>query len=790
MVSKSRTVAAGAVLVAGISLALAVGSNGGGRQDKVMAQSLPARTTMPGSLPYDWKSVQIVGGGFVSGIIPHPTAKGVMYARTDIGGAYRWNAKAGRWIALTDWVTGDNWTFTGIESMAPDPSDPNRVYMAAGTYTNDWSGNGAIFRSSDQGTTWQRTDMPFKMGGNEDGRSNGERLAVDPNASNILFFGSRTAGLWKSTDRAVTWKKADSFPAVATDDSTLTGTGQWERKVGIVFVQFVPKNGAKGKPTQTLYAGVSTRKTSLYRSQDGGATWAAVPGQPVGLRPSHAALSTDGSLYFSYGDQPGPNGITDGAVWKLNTATGAWSNVTPLKPADGDRFGYGGVTVDRQRPQTVMVSTIDRWAKKDDLFRSTDGGKTWKQIGPTAERDATLAPWLTWGRPKADLGHWMGDIEIDPFDSDRVSYVTGTGIWTSTDMTASDSGKPTHWVVGAQGIEECVVDDIVSPTGGAPLLSVVWDIDGFRHENLDASPKSGFFKPAHGHNTSLDVAELAPNIATRVYGGGTGGAYSEDNGVTWTEFATKPEGSSGSGTIAVSADGKTFVWTPGGNAGVTVYSRDRGATWKPSAGLPPKLRVTSDRTNPAKFYAVDGNSGALYASEDGGATFSSRATGLAKGGYLRTVPGQSAQLWLAGGDGLHRSSDDGRTFTKLPSVTQGRRIGFGKAAPGKSYPSVYLVGKINDVYGIYRSDDVGASWARINDDQHQYGSVNTITGDPRVFGRVYIASANRGILYADPRQTTIKIEMTDKYEFTDGNWYAAGGAATTAQAYEIPPRPV
>ena len=41
---------------------------------------------------YVWKNVQIKGGGFVSGIITHPNAAGVIYCRTDIGGAYRWNA--------------------------------------------------------------------------------------------------------------------------------------------------------------------------------------------------------------------------------------------------------------------------------------------------------------------------------------------------------------------------------------------------------------------------------------------------------------------------------------------------------------------------------------------------------------------------------------------------------------------------------------------------------------------------------------------------------------------------
>jgi hypothetical protein len=64
--------------------------------------------------------------------------------------------------------------------------DPNRVYLAVGTYTQRWAGQGAILRSTDRGATFEITPMPVKMGGNEDGRSNGERLAVDPNAPDIL----------------------------------------------------------------------------------------------------------------------------------------------------------------------------------------------------------------------------------------------------------------------------------------------------------------------------------------------------------------------------------------------------------------------------------------------------------------------------------------------------------------------------------------------------------------------------------------------------------------------------
>jgi hypothetical protein len=171
----------------------------------------PARK--PASEPYTWKSVQIVGGGFVDGIIFHPTAKGVRYARTDMGGAYRWNGQTKRWEPLLDWVPYEDSNLMGVESIAVDPSDSNRVYLACGTYTT--SPVDAILRSSNRGKTFERIDVPIRFCGNEDGRGNGERMTVDPNNGSVLYLGTRQASLWRSEDGAKTWKKVDSFPDVA-----------------------------------------------------------------------------------------------------------------------------------------------------------------------------------------------------------------------------------------------------------------------------------------------------------------------------------------------------------------------------------------------------------------------------------------------------------------------------------------------------------------------------------------------------------------------------------------------
>ena len=105
--------------------------------------------------PYTWKNVRIDGGGFVPGIVFSRAERNLIYARTDIGGAYRWDQAGQRWIPLLDWVGRDRWGYNGVVSIAADPVDANRVYAAVGMYTNSWDpNNGAVLRSSDRGATW------------------------------------------------------------------------------------------------------------------------------------------------------------------------------------------------------------------------------------------------------------------------------------------------------------------------------------------------------------------------------------------------------------------------------------------------------------------------------------------------------------------------------------------------------------------------------------------------------------------------------------------------------------
>jgi photosystem II stability/assembly factor-like uncharacterized protein len=247
--------------------------------------------------------------------------------------------------------------------------------------------------------------------------------------------------------------------------------------------------------------------------------------------------------------------------------------------------------------------------------------------------------------------------------------------------------------------------------------------------------------------------------------------YSEDGGKTWHPVAAPPREDDsqtsrrrGNGTnpaAIVSADGTTFIVMTRPTAMLT---RDRGQTWTKIRGLPDNARPIADRLDGSKFFALDFASAKICLSTDGGASFASLdTTGLPSdvkmdeptsheaAWPLSAVPGKTGDLWFVSKSGLFHSSDDGKQFAKVPCDVQIDALSFGKAPAGADYPALFAIGTKDKLKAIWRSDDRGASWVRINDDRHQWGTrFRCIAGDPRVFGRVYVGTDGRGIFYGEP----------------------------------------
>jgi len=727
----------------------------------------------PAQAAYNWGNVAIGAGGFVAGIESSPAQNGLFYARTDVGGAYRWNSATDSWVAITDMFPLSQGNYLGIESIAPDPTNANVVYAAGGMY--EGSGNGVILSSTNQGASWTINTIGVVMGGNDMGRGIGERLTVDPNLPSTLYFGTRNAGLYKSTNSAATWAKVASFP---TNGGNFTFSWNVPSGLGIVIVD--GQGGTAGTASNTLFvAAADTQANSnLYRSNDAGATWTLVAGGPSGFMAHHAGLASDGTLWLAYSNDMGPydfSGVAlQGQVWKYKVSTGAWTNVTPPNTNWGGMAG--GLSVDAQNPSHVAVSTLD-WYTPDRILATADGGTTWNVIaqpavsywstGVSTYNDNGVLYWYPGGATTIGTGptNWVEALAIDPFNSSHAFHGCGAGIWESTNIQSGGTqGSGVVWNFNDAGLEETVPQFMMPSVGaGSAFLGVVGDLGGMRNTSLTSYSASGeYSNPTCNNNNGIDFAESGPNFVVRVGNSGVAASdvsYSNDNGVTWAPCTGALPGYGGPNqmaSVAVGADGKTIVASPYSGKGSPAWSTNNGASWTTCTGLPSGALVAADRVTASLFYGT--SAGTLYVSTNSGQSFSSAGT-FTYNGAPRPVFGQAGEVWVADNNGgsLWRFTGVGTTNTKtqVAGVSAVYGVGFGKAAAGYTHPAVFIIGTVGGQYGFWRCDDgvgaTAAAWTRINDNAHQYGWLQGcyIGGDENVFGRCYLTTAGRGYVYGD-----------------------------------------
>jgi hypothetical protein len=689
---------------------------------------------------YTWKNAPIGGGGFVTGIINHQTS-GDKYCRTDVGGAYRWDASNNKWLQLLDWLNESESGFVGVEALALDPQNANNVYMLCGT---EYMSNGrtAILKSTDKGNTFTYTDVTakFKTHGNGNGRGNGERLAVDPHNSNILFCGTRANGLWKSTDGGVTWNQA-------WNGVTTTSNGN-----GICFVQFDPSASVISGATQTIYIGVSrTGSANIYKSTNGGATFTDIS-PTTSFMPHRVALQGT-TMYATYADGAGPALEGDGKLYKLNTSTGNWTNVTPVHSKD---YAYGGVSIDPNNVNRVVISTCgmywnnqygDGWG--DFVFLSTDGGSTWTlKNGPNATYNNNGMAWTGDGAV-----NWMDCVVFDPVNSSKVQVIGGGGVYTCSDITATNPS----WKCDVIGIEETAFLDGISIPGG-PFISSFGDVCGFVHDPLTSFP-SAKLSPTDGNNQSIAYAAGNTNKVVRASSGGSVIYYSINKGATWTASTTNM---GPNGRVTISADGGTILHRPGSST-TTYYTTNNGGSWSNCSGVSSSDAVpVADQVNSNYFYIYNSTNGQILTSSNKGVSFSVAGTPGTNTippweltTLIRTVPGLEGNVWVPlGGNGLKYSTNYGSTFTTVANVTYCKSIGIGKTVSGASYPTIFIWGTVSGVNGLFRSIDKGATWLRMNDDAHEFGGAPILIGDMNVDGRVYMGAAGgRGLIYWDSSVT-------------------------------------
>lgn len=748
-------------------------------------------------------TLAIGGGGFVSGIV---TGKHAMYARTDVGGAYRYDYEKEEWIQLMDFVNEEDRGFLSIDAICIDPNDDNTIYLLAGcAYFS--AERTAIFKSTDGGETFTEHDVTnlIKVHGNGYGRQFGEAIAVDPDNSNIIYCGGDTNGLIVSTDAGETWSNVDSFNDLGlftnevnwpawTDNIEKTTVGEDYTKVnGIGNVMIT---GGK------VYVGVSdnTIGANIYVADVGGDNWEPLSEElPQNLYPSRINLDADGNLLISYVKGIAFDG-SDGAAYRYDVTNHTVTDISP-RPK-GQSAGIGAVVSDPNDASKLIATSCGLWWSQlygevenwndvpngDLIFRSDDGGETWytMQHGCSGEGE--------WGTKSADYldangyswiegfaVHWSGAIAADPEDSSRVLVTSGNGVFVCDDIWA----ELPQFHFEPKGIEEIVALDMISAEGSNPY-SAIGDYDGFEHVSKEEGLQH---RPVMGSTKAIAYCPSNPLVMVRASENDATCYYTLDGGKNWIELKGGNY-SGGKAAITELEDGSYRIFRT--TSGKASYTDDFGATWKECTGTTGtrELALTVDLQNPQYVYAYTAQYNEYYhyskpapdfedahyvfmVSDDYGATFTSQDVCMYdqcdvanRIGYL----GEGEVVLGAGWYGAYHVTDYGKNIEKLDSVFYCKSIGYGAPEKEGGLNTLYIYGKPmeDDVEGVYRSTDAGKTWVLINSD-HLYGGTgngNFLVGDMNTFGTVYMSTVGCGIVYmesnagADPKPGTTTTTTT------------------------------
>jgi hypothetical protein len=713
-----------------------------------------ARRAMPGDGAGVWSPLSISGGGYCTGmdIAPDKT----MVVRVDVYNAYIGSTTPGtRWrelftaanIPSSVWFNNNyaDGGGLGIYEIAIAPGNSNRIYAALAGY---------IFVTSDKGLTWS-TSLTIYMGAEANSgywRIAQQKMEVDPANPDVCYAGTPRNGLYRTHNGGGSWTSIAAVP----NPSAATYPG-------ITGICFDPSGGTKiisgVTVTRIIYA--ASHGNGVYRSTDGGASWALLAGSPLYIE----SASVSGGSYFAAGATTAISSENATVAFKFNAAT--WTTLTT------DAQTIHQVIVNPNNPSMIVAMSQNGWPKV-----STNGGASFTSntmyIGPSYV--SPDVPWLT-AKMQNGSATWMsmGGLAYDPSVPDRIWGSSGNGVFYTDSITAAYGDSTTiTWHDQTAGIHNLVGTEVISPPGAGrvPLISVL-DCQVFRLNNPDVEPSTfGITRyPYQEAGICIDFAKQNPDTIVALIGWANSvSGYSSDGGTTWSQFSNKPFATSAG--ICIAASTATNFAAIGWAATNITYTLDGGATaWRMAAGLPttgwptagyigipaPIRPLAADYVTQNKFYVFNGSNG-LYASSDGGATWSrvNTATAASKFGgvyylaQLRTVPANAGHLFLCAGrlagqpfpteDRLYFSNDGGVTLTPVPNVQSCWCVGTGAVAAGQSYPTIWTVawvkvGAAPYKYGIWVCKDfnpatAAGTWTWLIDQPYgNFDLIVSLTGD-------------------------------------------------------------
>ncbi len=404
-------------------------------------------------------------------------------------------------------------------------------------------------------------------------------------------------------------------------------------------------------------------------------------------------------------------GVAAGGIWKT---TNAGISFTPVFDSQGS-YSIASVVIDPNNTNVVWAGTGEYNSQRaigygDGVYRSVDGGKTWKNTG-------------------LQKSEHIGRIIIDPRNSDI--YVAAQGpLWGPGGdrglYKSTDSGKT--WKKILEISENTGVTDIV--------------MDPMNPDILYAASY-----------------QRRRRVFTLINGGPEGAIYkSTDAGETWTKLTSGlPKGDVGRVGLTISPVDPDVVYAiieAAGDSGGFFRTTNCGVTWKKMSdyvsGSPQYYnRIFADPQDVDKVYSMDVRS---RVTEDGGKTWRSlNNRGRHVDDHALWIDPDDTEHFIIGGDGgVYETYDDGNNWqfkANLP-VTQ-----FYRVAVDNTEPFYYVYGGTQDNNSMGGPSRTTSSQGIVNDDWFvtQGGDGFQSRVDPENPDIVYSESQYGGLVRYDKR---------------------------------------
>ncbi len=523
-------------------------------------------------------------------------------------GAWKNSDEGGLWVSHD---RGHSWSepaqFKGqpIHALAQAPSDAHILY--AGTLEG-------VFRSDDSGATWAQISPPGSHEIHEI-----ESLAVDPGNADVVYAGTWHLP-WKTTDGGKTWhnikqgiiEDSDVFSIIVDPEhahivylSACSGIYKSEN-AGILFrkVQGIPSEARRTRslmqdPEQrdVVYAGTTE---GLYKTLDSGKTFERLTDSDVVVN----------AVYVDPGDSNRVLLATDrGGVL---TSQDAGVTFTPSNEGISERK-VAAVLVDRDNPD-VMYAGVVNDKKYGGVFRSSDGGAHWEQLGSGLDGSDVFALAETKdGRVVAGTGHGL--------------FVLGAG------SNAAAAGDPPAVGGGANSRRR----------GNRPrgAIAAAPDASATPATNSPAAPAGLTWRPRNAIVNTLEKTVTQTHMHTKV-------------NIEKQVQAPTIQLESPVNALDVSGD----VWVAATSYGI-VTSRDQGASWQggPVMGEGDYLSVTVKGDT-----MVAARADSVVISKDAGQSWWPMGLPTMLTRIHRVVFSPDGTLWLGAREGVYLSRDLGKTW--------------------------------------------------------------------------------------------------------------------------------